>query len=430
MKKTSTIIILILVLLALRIFIGAQINFDERDFNEIYLIGLIDAFSGNWSYWGPDVVWSHTRLPGALQGILAGLPLRLTEHYLSPLILANIISLGGLVLLAFYAKNKFSNLSIYFLIILLGIWPFGLFNGSVLLNTAYLIFTGALLFISTFELFIYREKMIFKPKIYFLIIGFSLAFTYQLHLTWVMFLPFIVVLFYLEWQRKEQSLALLFTFFLIGCLIPSSLLMPTLIKYGNYIYVGTEDNLSIDFTKLGSVFDLFFRYLGMATSDINISRRFIQDFTNSGPIGFILAWALRIFAVIQFIAFCYSFYYIKKTIEFKKVWLLFALTLIMALSLFTLSDKHLTTRTYILLHPIPIWLSFYSYSFFTQYKYSKKIFIGSLGLLFAGALYTGITNYQGKQSFHFYKEKINAAIDQKNPKEFGQRRYTKMDKYN
>ena len=134
MKNTLVVIFMLLCLL-LRIFIGIQINFSHVDYEQIYLIGLEYAFNDNWAYWGPDVVWSKTRLSGAMQGVLVGLPLQIFKHPYSPVILSNIISFTGLMLLAFYAKVRFSRLSIYFLISLFSLLPFTLFNGVVILNT-------------------------------------------------------------------------------------------------------------------------------------------------------------------------------------------------------------------------------------------------------------------------------------------------------
>ena len=76
-----------------------------------------------------------------MQGILAGVPIQLFKHHYSPIILSNIISFAGLMLLAFYAKIRFEKLSIYFLIALFSLLPFTLFNGVVVLNTCYLIFS-------------------------------------------------------------------------------------------------------------------------------------------------------------------------------------------------------------------------------------------------------------------------------------------------
>ncbi len=191
-QQTITTFLIIIFLFVFRLFLGIQINFSHEDYTQIYLIGLENAFSGKWSYWGPDVVWSKTQLPGALQGLLVGLPLRLTNHPYSPIIVSNIITCLGLVLLSFYAKKRFPKLSLNFLLILFLLFPFYLFHGVVVINTAYLVFTGSLLFISVFDLFIYRDSIILKkPSYYFFIIGFSMFFTYQLHLTWVMYLPFI-----------------------------------------------------------------------------------------------------------------------------------------------------------------------------------------------------------------------------------------------
>ncbi len=429
-KKIFNITGFILILLVFRIFLGIQINFSHEDYKQIYLIGLENAFSGDWSFWGPDVIWSKTRLPGAMQGLLAGIPLRLTKHQYSPIILSNIIAFAGLVLLAFYAKRRFPNLSLYFLLALFLLFPFGLFNGVVLLNTSYLIFSGAILFIAVFELFIYRNDLLLNSWLYFFALGFSLMFTYQLHLTWVVFIPFIFILFYLEWRRNPDKWWRLISYFALGCIISGITLLPTLLTYGNVIMTGSGENISLHLKKTFAIFDISVRYLGMATIDINQSRNFTELFSDKCFMGTILIWTVKIFAIFQFICICISFFFLKKSIEFKKTILLFFLTIVIALFLYILSTKHFTIRTYILLYPIPIWLSLFSYSYLIKYRFVKSILNLSLILIFVTSLGIAISNFNDKYSFKSVENKIEKAIQKENPYEFSERRKTLMDKYN
>ena len=47
---------------------------------QIFLIGLRFYTTGEWPYFGPDVVYTETQLPGALQGVLVGGPLFLVPR--------------------------------------------------------------------------------------------------------------------------------------------------------------------------------------------------------------------------------------------------------------------------------------------------------------------------------------------------------------
>jgi hypothetical protein len=393
------------------------------------LIGLENAYSGRWSFWGPDIVWSKTRLPGALQGLLAGVPLRLTSCKYSPIILSNIISSLGLILLALYAKRRFPKLKLYFLLALFLLFPFGLFNGVVLLNTAYLFFSGAVLFIVVFELFMYRSNLLCHSSLYFFALGFSLMFTFQLHLTWVMFIPFICVLFYLEWKRNPDKWFSPISFFALGCITSGLTLLPTLLTYGDVMMTGSGGNISLNLKKFVKAFDLFVRYLGTATTDVIQNRNFIKLFSETSWIGSILIWTVKIFAIFQLIGICISLFFVKKSIEFRKTILLFFLTLIMVMFLYILSNKHLEMRTYVLLYPIPLWLTLFSYSYLIKYRFIKWILNTSLILMFITSFGIAISNFNGIYSFKSVENKIEKAIHDKNPDEFAKRRKTLMDKY-
>jgi hypothetical protein len=68
------------------------------DQQQIYLIGLKYYATGLWPYFGPDVA-VNIQLPGALQGLAVGLPLRFLPIPEAPYIFLNLLSFTGLCLL-------------------------------------------------------------------------------------------------------------------------------------------------------------------------------------------------------------------------------------------------------------------------------------------------------------------------------------------
>src|SRR3954453_15503515 len=64
-------------LFALRLYFGLSSHFFAEDESQIFLIGLRYYATGHWPYFGPDVVWTMSEIPGALQGLLVGAPLAL-----------------------------------------------------------------------------------------------------------------------------------------------------------------------------------------------------------------------------------------------------------------------------------------------------------------------------------------------------------------
>jgi hypothetical protein len=429
--KHILILLLIIVLVVFRIFFGIQINFSHLDYEQIYLIGLENALSNEWSYWGPDVVWSKTRLAGALQGLLVGLPIKVFSSIYAPIVFSNIISSLGLITIALYAKKRFPSLSLPFLICLVLLLPFYLYHGVVLLNTAYLIFSGALLFVSVFELFLYRDKLILKsPQWYFLIIGFALIFTYQLHLTWVMFIPFVIVLLYFESKERNSSILLCITAFSVGCLISGSVLLPTIISYYDVIYSNASGNMTFKIERLLQIFDVFIRFVSFSTFDVTYNHDIYKHASEQSTVVFLLLRTLKILGIMQFIFFMYTYFKIRNNKEFQKILLLFVLTIIMATFLYMLSNKHLSLRTYILLYPIPLWMSFYAYTHWAGKRIIANVHIACFVIV--AITYSGVAyyNFKGPYSFDSVKNKIEKAIETESPESFAPRRETLMDEYN
>src|SRR5262245_52300982 len=66
-----------------RLWFGFNANLSQDDERQSYLIGLKYFCTGMWPYFGPDVIdesrpdFPHIQIPGALEGVLIGIALRL-----------------------------------------------------------------------------------------------------------------------------------------------------------------------------------------------------------------------------------------------------------------------------------------------------------------------------------------------------------------
>ena len=68
---------LLLLVFAYRLAFGLSTEFFFSDELQVYLIGLKFFTSGQWPFFGPDLVLRDgpiSQIPGALQGVLVGLP--------------------------------------------------------------------------------------------------------------------------------------------------------------------------------------------------------------------------------------------------------------------------------------------------------------------------------------------------------------------
>src|SRR6185436_16706299 len=97
-------------LLAFRTAFGLCQPFFEPDELQTYLIGLKFYATGAWPYFGPDLIVTetgfHTQIPGALEGLLVGLPLRLLPIPEAPALFLNLLSASALALFSWYAAKR------------------------------------------------------------------------------------------------------------------------------------------------------------------------------------------------------------------------------------------------------------------------------------------------------------------------------------
>src|SRR6187551_3884169 len=96
-KLRITIGLIIIVAFLFRFIFGLNYDFWYVDNVQVYLIGLKFYTTGLWPYWGSDVVYYHSAIPGALQGLLVGLPFYLFEIPEAPVFFLNLLSLFSLV---------------------------------------------------------------------------------------------------------------------------------------------------------------------------------------------------------------------------------------------------------------------------------------------------------------------------------------------
>lgn len=426
-KYTPVFFLFLIALLSFRIILGAQINFSHVDFEQIYCIGLEHAFSDEWPFWGPDVIWSKTRLPGAMQSFLAGTPIKWTNLATSPLILANLISFLGLFILGEYLLKRAKNLNPYLVHSLLLLMPFTLYNGTTLLNTTYLVFSGSILSISVMELFVYRKNRITDSRYLFFGLGFCLFFTYQLHLTWVMFIPYLAVLFYLEFMKSRRGSAQMFLFFILGCILSASTVIPTFWVYGQHILEGNEGNLNFSPTKLLSFPDFLLRYLSSSTTDIQEKTVYFDNFSQESTWYTIFIWIQKLIPIILIPLIFIGTYLSLKNRTYLRLIIVLLLSALLATALYSLSNKHLSIRTYILIFAFPQILLILVLNDFWKLKKIRFISYSALCLSFLFACSTLALNFHGPYSFKAHNKKINRALEKQDYEEFAKRRVSVMD---
>src|ERR1044071_5105932 len=145
--------LLLLVAFLFRLGFGLCAAFQDADATQIYLLGLKFCSTHAWPYFGPDVVWGEVQIPGALQGLLVGLPLFAARFAEAPYVLLNVLSFASLCLLAWYCCRRLPQLPRWFVWIWLLTSPWTLNLSTNIYNPSYLLAGSILCFIGAFEVF-------------------------------------------------------------------------------------------------------------------------------------------------------------------------------------------------------------------------------------------------------------------------------------
>src|SRR5258705_6102832 len=95
--------LLLAALFAFRLWFGLSREFFFEDETQIFLLGFRHYATGEWPFFGPDVVWTRSEIPGALQALLVGLPLQVWPVPEASYVLLYLLSFGAGCALALYA---------------------------------------------------------------------------------------------------------------------------------------------------------------------------------------------------------------------------------------------------------------------------------------------------------------------------------------
>ncbi len=238
--KRAQLILLFVFLYVFRVLFGLSHQFFgsgevERDALQTYLIGLKFYTTGLWPFFGPDQyllnTGYHAQVPGALEGLAAGLPFYLLPIPEAPFLFLNLLSLSVLALLAFYICRRLPNLSFPFVLVWISLLPWTLNFSTHVFNPSYVLFGSVLFFVGFFEALPTFTTGWFSPVLAFALMGFGMGWDMQFHLSWVLLTP--VALLAFMWRIKEKQAGWKeLAGGIGGWILPFLFLLPTLLNYG------------------------------------------------------------------------------------------------------------------------------------------------------------------------------------------------------
>src|SRR6185295_11182295 len=194
MRSTLTRVPLLLAaLFAFRLLFGLCSEFFTEDETQIFLLGLRYHATGHWPFFGPDVVWTKSEIPGALQALLVSVPLSLAPIPEAPFVLLNLLSFGALAALAWYTCQQLPRLPRWL------IWgwfltiPWTLQFSTHVINPSYVLPAAIVFFLGFFEAIPALSLRRISPPAAHALMGDAITWVMQIHMSWPLLAPFLLV---------------------------------------------------------------------------------------------------------------------------------------------------------------------------------------------------------------------------------------------
>jgi hypothetical protein len=217
---------------AFRLGFGLSRELFFEDYTQVFLMGLRYYTTGAWPYFGADVVWTKSEIPGALQPLLVGLPFHVAAIPEAPYVLLNLLSMAALAAFAWYVTVRLP-LPKWLVWGWLMTLPWTIEFSTSIINTSYLLIPGITFFIGFFEAVpAFRKGKIAEP-LAFGLMGAALAWTVQIHMSWPLLLPYAGFAWLSSsWRNGWRAAVVNTAGFVAGTAVLATLLVPTFLAYG------------------------------------------------------------------------------------------------------------------------------------------------------------------------------------------------------
>src|SRR3954464_12231332 len=138
-------------LFAFRLWFGLSRELFFEGETQIFLMGLRYYATREWPSFGAAVVWTRSEIPGALQALLVGIPLRIAPYPEAPYVLLALLSFGALAAFAWYAAAHRPQVPRWLIWGWLMTIPWTLQFSGHLINTSYILPAALIFFLGFFE---------------------------------------------------------------------------------------------------------------------------------------------------------------------------------------------------------------------------------------------------------------------------------------
>jgi hypothetical protein len=255
-----------------RLGYGLCSQFWADDERQVYLIGLKFYSTGAWPYFGPDVA-AGVQVPGALQGLLVGLPLYAAPAPEAPYVPLNVMSFAALCLFAWYCARRLPGTPRWFVWGWLLTAPWTLNFSTHVVNPSYVLPGAILFFVGALETIPATRKGLVPAWLCNLMMGAALFWVMQLHLSWVVLVPFLLASVYFQLREGGARALPALGWVACGALLTAWTLAPTFLKYGVTTGSGgTGEMFAANFRNLARVLNpvegVPARFLSLASMEL------------------------------------------------------------------------------------------------------------------------------------------------------------------
>ena len=217
---------------AFRLAYGLSSPFWTEDERQIYLIGLRSFARGEWPYFGADIVWTQSRVPGALQGWFVRAPLELWAVPEAPIVLLNIVTFAALALLAWDLTRRAPDVPRWLVWFALLTLPWTLNFTTHVVNTSYVLPGAILFFVGFFEAAPAFRAGHLPRSLAWAAMGLGVPWIAQMHMSWVLLPPYVLYALVDTLRRSPRDVPVAMASLAGGALLSGSLILPTILRGG------------------------------------------------------------------------------------------------------------------------------------------------------------------------------------------------------
>ena len=215
-----------------RLLFGLTREFFFEDETQIFLMGLRHYATAAWPYFGADVVWTKSEIPGALQPLLVSIPLWIAPVPEAPFVLLNVLSTSALAGMAWYITARLPQLPKWLVWTWLMTLPWTLEYATHIINPSYVLAPAVVFFLGFFEAVPVFSIGKIRGPLAFAMMGVATTFVLQIHMSWPLLLPYLALAWLSRWKMGVRSQVVDAVAFVCGALVGAATLIPTLLFHG------------------------------------------------------------------------------------------------------------------------------------------------------------------------------------------------------